>query len=799
MNKMIALLLTLAVFLPIKANTEIPYQPRLNLHADFQPMLKEMVDVGLEKHKKGANKTAQRYLNDPSLFDAESGVFLDAKVQGLYQCRGDIKFEEVQVHQIITDLATVYLLEKDNINSTYSPSELAQLKTIAVKGFKQLVDEPLKCPIAKVRWGKSNKFGEQLIVPLYAGFVDQQYPPYTDWAKFYIRGWDQSNGGGANGLDGVTANLYSLFAHAGIADDGAGRVYRRYQKMNPYTLVFNEARLAYKYMTQRTRMTGFSPLKIPRVSPGIRADFSYFSHGNINMTHSYGTVLRAKAKLLLPTFNAMDFDNNDAYSRRQRDQLAKQQLQALNVIHKFQIFSTATSYPKVGTYLLRGRGYTRATSPMPTNKPKGIKPIPTLASEITIINQLLAEKIGRAPLTNEELWQRINGVKDFPDGDHFVNRSHDYSMTIYAASRYTRSTEQHNKSNRRSTMIGKGAYDLSVYGDEYKNIQPILNWDVLPGVTGVWVKSDHNGTKGKTPTGDSYFNGGLENQDDNMGIVAVQMRYPQRGFAKKGYFVFEDTMVCLGSDIYSKRKQPMATSLNQALAFGDITYQVNGVVDTLAPQSSTVIPNGVDWVHHYGIGYLMLENSKFELFNKQKSGTWRSLSNESTVAANANGVNQQDVFGLYIRHGIATTNNRSSYAYAVKMNASLSDTQAMNKAQYVITNTPAVQAVRDIKADTLQLIFWQAGEYIDPQLGTALKVKVNEPALLMITAYSSSAPILYYADPSEQFRGSEVRTVEYVLPSSLLADYQSLTLQGLDYKTKDRWGKRTVTLKQGLY
>jgi len=624
-----------------------------------------------------------------------------------------------------------------------------------VYGFKQLVDNPPNCALPKVRWGKSTRFGNELALPLYLGLVDQQYAPYKQWATRHVNGWNQSNGGGANGLDGVSSNIYSLIGHAGIASDGAGQVYRRTKLVNPYKLMMSEATRAYQFMAQRSTLNDIKPLELINIKPGIRADYTYFSHGRINMTHSYGSSLRNQSAVVLRALAAFNFDEVDyPYKNSEFNQLFNKRMTALQTLKNFFVLFQASSFGNFsGSYTLKGRGQTRARKHTPTLPPISLKPEPKVNPTLLFIEDQLAKYLNIEPMTDEQLLAQINGVKDFPDGDHLVNRSNDYAITIYAASKYTKTTEQHGGSNKKSTMIGRGSYSLEVYGNEYKNIQPIWNWDVLPGVTGIWGGSAGKGSKGKTQNGDDFFTGGLENIQDDMGIVALHMDYAARGHAKKAYFTYDNKMICLGADIYSKKKRAdMATSINQSLLGSNVVYSANNQEENLLDQDKRVINNGFEWAYHAGIGYRSLdENSVVELTNEEKSGRWADISSESVAAANVQGPNKADVFGLYIHHGRATKNLPASYAYLVDMNTSAEDVAAIDNSDFVTTNTPEMQAVRVKSKDMISIIFWEAGEYIDPELGDALRVQVNEPGLVMITNYNSEDAKLHYSDPSETF------------------------------------------------
>ena len=831
MRAILLVILTL-IGLPGAIHCQYVYNPPINdstnvrnttVREPYHSVLKRMADAKIENSAKAAYKTADIYLKDTTLF--KDGKFLP--IVESYNCQG--RDPELTIYNTISDIAIVHHLETQKANSTFTNAELNYLKHLAIDGFKYMIDSAYQAVIKNnvetkrwcspsTRWRIINQLGSACLVLFAYGYVDMNYPDYEAWANWYWTGNGIDFNGGSNGMDAAISNFYSLFGIMGIDHRTSLRIkHTRSPKSNSKFKVKNGlkwfylyTKKIYGYASERYKINGPTLGKPAQgnTGNGLVADYTYFSHGPVNMNNSYGSVLRTKCNLLFPAVAPIDYTSPYALktlSKSEIESYKRTKLKAIPIIYKHVFFANAIG----STFNLKGRGYTRATSPRWTpytlsdiRPPTPFEPTPLL----TFLESVNADIRNRPPLTKEELIGKlINRVRSFPDGDVLVKTKRNYTIAVYGASKYLKAAESFQSSNRKSAKLGRGTYSLNGYGKEYKNLQPIFNWDLLPGATSTYTNFGDNGAYGNPKSGSSYFNGGL---DDglNMGIHGVYDDY--RCIAKKGYFMFDkdDIMICLGSGIHhpsnngGANDKKIATSVQQMSSTMNIAYKLYSKDPIVINEKSTTdIDGNLEWIYHYGVGYFNMDtSSKFTIFNDEKSGTWRAISNESTKAANSDGPNKGIVFGAYIKHHKATKSNPAKYAYAIAMDMpSIQSLSNIDISNYIYTNTTKIHAVRSIKDKTIQLIFWEPSTYIDPVLSNSLRIQVDEPCYMMIKNYDSDSATLLYADPTEYFRTGH-RTVNLLLPH-MVPKYghslQPVMINGIPYSTKDFEGKRTITIK----
>lgn len=164
---------------------------------------------------------------------------------------------------------------------------------------------------------------------------------------------------------------------------------------------------------------------------------------------------------------------------------------------------------------------------------------------------------------------------------------------------------------------GDGANFLSVEGDEYLNIWPVYDWQKIPGAT-ILHKPELPPANKVLMTGVTGFVGAVT--DGEYGAVAFDFISPHDFTrARKGWFFFDETYVCLGSGIESpSRTLPVVTTINQALLKGGVKVSYGGTEETLEKGKHQI--KNAKWVFHNGTGYYFPDSTTVQLSNQEKSG-----------------------------------------------------------------------------------------------------------------------------------------------------------------------------------
>ena len=290
------------------------------------------------------------------------------------------------------------------------------------------------------------------------------------------------------------------------------------------------------------------------------------------------------------------------------------------------------------------------------------------------------------------------GHRYFYESDYNAYNTEKYMATVRHASDRTRVFEYLNYENPLAFYTGMGATFYYIDGDEYFNLMPMYDWNKIPGTT----------TKqGKVPqmNQDSSYNrygrtadvGGVSN--GKVGLSTFKQS--DKGVhAQKGYFMFEDGVVVLGSGIRSFSFSDILTNINQTQWKGDVFAGVDGKTEKIAASF-----NGkADFIYNNKISYITDSPVILKLEN-DKVGDWKTV---YTIGESKKIKN--DIFTLDIDHGKFPMND--SFSYTVLMNTSVEETQNYVKAPTlkVIENSKKIQAVYDSKNDILEIIFIKPSE-----------------------------------------------------------------------------------------
>ena len=152
------------------------------------------------------------------------------------------------------------------------------------------------------------------------------------------------------------------------------------------------------------------------------------------------------------------------------------------------------------------------------------------------------------------------------------------------SSQRTRASECCNDEGKQSHHLADGLTYLLRDGGEYRDIFPVWDWRRLPGTTAVQAPGalDPAGVGGR---GEKTFVGGVS--DGEYGLAVMELG---RGGlrARKSWFYFDESFVCLGTGIGCDNEAgPVFTSLNQCLLRGLVTaYGKGGETHVLAPGKS---------------------------------------------------------------------------------------------------------------------------------------------------------------------------------------------------------------------
>jgi chondroitin AC lyase len=374
-------------------------------------------------------------------------------------------------------------------------------------------------------------------------------------------------------------------------------------------------------------------------------------------------------------------------------------------------------------------------------QPKGILEIERLLMGTDHRKAELEELI---KLRKGEIRPSRSFAKFFWQTEHFVfQRPHFYTTVRMFSTRNQNMEMPYNGPGKPTHHRADGTNYLFLKGDEYHNIWPVYDWQKISGTT-VLQKPKLHGPQDIQKKGLTSFVGAVT--DGLYGAVAFDFRSPHDGVeAKKSWFFFDEEYVCLGTDIRSEVKLPVATTINQAL--------LKGPVRVMQDDKQIVLPEGnrklekLKWVHHNSIGYLFPSGASLELSNQVATGTWASITDQKNIST---ALVQEPVFNLWFNHGNSPAN--ASYQYIVVPAIDV-DVFAANVADnrqiQILSNTGSIQAVWHGKKQMLQSAFYRAGTL---KVKSGIQVRLDSQGMVMLKAADNRIISVTVADPSRMLQ-----------------------------------------------
>ncbi len=307
--------------------------------------------------------------------------------------------------------------------------------------------------------------------------------------------------------------------------------------------------------------------------------------------------------------------------------------------------------------------------------------------------------------------QAVTGHKFFWKTDFTGHAKDKFLFTIKSTSARTLGSEQINYENLKGEFQGNGSYYIYRTGKEYDDIFAAWDWHKLPGTTvETYDFTTHTEVDYSVLGSESKRVGGVS--DGNNGTTAMELIRGSLS-AKKAWFMFDDEVMALGTDIkLNKSKYSAITTINQSLLKSDVIVgTASGSTKTV--DSSSPEKQSVSWVLQDKIGYVFGGNTKVNISAKSQTGDrydidWAS----ATSRPDKQNMVTRDIFALWYDH---TADKTNSYEYTIipETTAEALADYAANNPLKVIANQSSLQAVKNTKTGECQAIFWKAGTEAD--------------------------------------------------------------------------------------
>jgi len=291
----------------------------------------------------------------------------------------------------------------------------------------------------------------------------------------------------------------------------------------------------------------------------------------------------------------------------------------------------------------------------------------------------------------------LTGFRSFPRSDFAAYHRPDFSFFVKTTSTRTKTTESINHENLKGHLLGCGDSYLLRDGNEYMDMPPVWNWDLIPGIT--WAQ-------GAGDIRHLQFAGSIG--DDQGGATAMDYAFagkPGAALTAGKFWACEgDTVVCLiGSLIAIGIDAPVRTALDNCLMRGPVVAcnKAGAVMN---------VPEGVHearpmrWIYHSGFLYIPLADLPISLQAGPQTGSWASINHgePSTIVT-------RPVFLPVLEHGVAPAGQSSGYVVMSCSDASQAGQIAAHPTWRILRNDATCQAVA-FADGAVMAAFYQPGK-----------------------------------------------------------------------------------------
>lgn len=339
-------------------------------------------------------------------------------------------------------------------------------------------------------------------------------------------------------------------------------------------------------------------------------------------------------------------------------------------------------------------------------------------------------------------YEQPSFAKFFWCSEYFMFQRHKYIVSVRMHSVRNMNMEYpHNGEGIRNHFRGDGACYLSVSGNEYVSTLPVFDFRHIPGVTSLYPKTFPLANEVQK-NGKSLFVGAVN--DSLYGAVAFDFISPSQSLkAKKSYFFFDEGYVCLGSGISSDGTDNVITTIEQCISEKPALIKS----DILLPiTDGKLLSSGVKWIWHNDVGYFCIDTDSVIISRGIQQGKWRDCTLSSSYDSQ---IVQKQLFLLAIKHGSNVHNDHYAYAVVPGIKKTEMDLFSVNPFWRILANTEAIQAVSNIDASLLYIIFYEPGKFYWEEKGHS--ISVDNPCILMIRNDK-----MYVSDPTRMLYSIKV-------------------------------------------
>ena len=322
----------------------------------------------------------------------------------------------------------------------------------------------------------------------------------------------------------------------------------------------------------------------------------------------------------------------------------------------------------------------------------------------------------------------VHGNKYFWRSNYMISQQPNLMIALKMSSKKIIANEQISMLNLKGTYKSDGCTMLYRTTQEYDDIFGAWDWKKLPGTTTSLKDFNPPLVQDYRASGSmSEYVGGVTN--GKQGAAAMEL--VRDGIsAKKSWFIFDDEMLAMGTDLKNTTNSEMVTTMNQCLLKSDVVVSGGGVEKTLSRGMHK--NQKVDWVLQDKIGYLFPEGATVNIENDAKTGDRIDINwSAQYTRPNKTDLVTKDIFSLWVNHSDKAAGEQDGYCYMVipqVTNTRMNEYMADNPVK-ILSNTNLLQAAEHRTLGITQSIFWEPGSVTDSD---GIEITVERPLLVQV-------------------------------------------------------------------
>ena len=317
-------------------------------------------------------------------------------------------------------------------------------------------------------------------------------------------------------------------------------------------------------------------------------------------------------------------------------------------------------------------------------------------------------ELAKALINDSSIPRRQNYTiyKQFAKMDRMVTHKKNFAFGVSMSSNRIYNYESINGENIKGWYTGDGMtylYNnhLTHYGDNYWNT---VNMYRLPGTT-VETKTRTDGEQAGKKTAKSFVGGASLGEYGVTGMEIAPVGLSLTG--KKSWFVFDDEVVCLGSDITSTAQNNIETIIENRMlnSTGSNDLYIDGVKTGTSLGAEALYQNP-KWMNLYGqnssnIGYYFPENVVLGVLREARAGSWSQVNSGGSASTVT-----RRYLNIVKNHGTAPINESYSYVLLPEKTNSQMNNYTNNPDIAIVSNTSDVHCVYEKNLLITAANFW---------------------------------------------------------------------------------------------